>query len=163
MISSLPLSFFCLINYGEFPDSSSLLFNQLSSPHSFFPKAAFICVITSLRSLALKMLLPATMQLAPLSTANSILSKFNPPSTWMSMLGSFCRIYFTFGIISSMNFCPPNPGSTVITKILSIRPSSARLISSGGSWVAGLMLTPTLVSEALTFSHNYLRLFVATS
>lgn len=47
---------------------------------------------------------------------------------------------FTFGIISSMNFCPPNPGSTVITKAISIWLAHGAKYSTV---VPGLIARPT--------------------
>lgn len=47
---------------------------------------------------------------------------------------------FTFGIMSSMNFCPPKPGSTVITRAMSIWFAHG---ASCSTVVPGLMATPT--------------------
>ena len=49
-------------------------------------------------------------------------------------------LLFTFGIISSMNFCPPNPGSTVITKAISIWLAHGAKYSTE---VPGLIARPT--------------------
>ena len=46
----------------------------------------------------------------------------------------------TFGIMSCMNFCPPKPGSTVITNTMSTLSTYGRTCSTG---VAGLMAMPT--------------------
>lgn len=46
----------------------------------------------------------------------------------------------TFGIMSSINFCPPKPGSTVITSAMSIWLAHG---ASSSTVVPGLMATPT--------------------
>ena len=46
----------------------------------------------------------------------------------------------TFGIMSGMNFCPPKPGSMVITRIMSTRETKGTTSSTG---VPGLMPIPT--------------------
>ena len=46
----------------------------------------------------------------------------------------------TFGIISGINFCPPKPGSMVITRTMSTRETKGITSSTG---VPGLMPIPT--------------------
>ena len=46
----------------------------------------------------------------------------------------------TFGIMSGMNFCPPKPGSMVITRTMSTRETKGTTSSTG---VPGLMPIPT--------------------
>ena len=46
----------------------------------------------------------------------------------------------TFGIMSGMNFCPPKPGSMVITRTMSTRETKGITSSTG---VPGLMPIPT--------------------
>ncbi len=119
--------------------------------------AYFIFVIASLRSFAPKILLPATIQFAPWEAAFFVVYSFSPPSTWISISDKFSRSCFIFGSVSSINFCAPKPGSTVITNILSMRPSLARSINYAGTGVAGLILTPVEILCYLIFLRNYLR------
>ena len=65
-----------------------------------------------------KQLLPATMTLAPLSAAASMVLGPKPPSTSMSRVGWRWRRDATLGIMSDMNFWPPKPGSTVMTRAI---------------------------------------------
>lgn len=67
------------------------------------------------------------------------------------MLGSTLRIYFTLGIMSSMNFCAPNPGSTVMTNILSMSPYLLSSTKVYGRGVPGLILTPAAILCYLIF------------
>jgi hypothetical protein len=60
---------------------------------------------------------PATMTLAPAAAADLTVVEFSPPSTWMSKRGYSSRSFAIFGSIAVKNGCPPNPASTVITKI----------------------------------------------
>ena len=46
----------------------------------------------------------------------------------------------TFGIMSGMNFCPPKPGSMVITRTMSTRETKGTTSSTG---IPGLMPIPT--------------------
>ena len=48
----------------------------------------------------------------------------------------------TFGIISAMNFCPPNPGSTVMISTISTRLTNGSTDSTG---VFGFTPTPTFI------------------
>lgn len=48
----------------------------------------------------------------------------------------------TFGIISAMNFCPPNPGSTVMISTISTRSTNGSTDSTG---VFGFTPTPTFI------------------
>lgn len=72
-----------------------------------------------------------------------------PPSTSISMSGNFSLKYLTFGIISAINFCPPNPGSTVITRIISTRSAYGTTTSTA---VLGLMAIPTCGGIMITFA-----------
>ena len=56
---------------------------------------------------------------------------------------------YTFGIMSAMNFWPPNPGSTVIIRIISTSSTNGKTDSTG---VLGLTPIPTL--KAVTYSHQ---------
>lgn len=58
---------------------------------------------------------------------------------------SIVNVTSTFGIISSMNFCPPNPGSTVITKAMSIWLAHGAKYSTV---VPGLIAKPTYRRES---------------
>lgn len=51
-----------------------------------------------------------------------------------------CAHKHTFGIMSSINVCPPNPGSTVITKAISICPAHG---ANSSTVVPGLIARPT--------------------
>ena len=63
--------------------------------------------------------------------------------------------YGTFGIISAMNFCPPNPGSTVMIRTMSTRVTNGRTDSTG---VFGLTPTPTFIPAFFICSINALGL-----
>ena len=71
---------------------------------------------------------PATIASAPASTASAALSPFCPPSTSIHGSSPFDaqsrRSSRIFGSISGRNFCPPNPGLTVITRTTSQRCST---------------------------------------
>lgn len=133
--------------------------------HQFFSipllkcsSAAFVIfAMVYFRSLAPKILLPATIQFAPDSAASFVVSSLSPPSTWISISGNCFRIYFTLGSTSAINFCAPKPGYTVITRILSISPSLARSIKIFGTGVAGLILTPAAILCYFIFCKNCLR------
>ena len=62
--------------------------------------------------------------------------------TLISTIRSRCHTVFTFGIISAMNFCPPNPGSTVIISTISTRSTNGSTDSTG---VFGFTPTPTFI------------------
>nr|AFK39028.1 unknown [Medicago truncatula] len=59
------------------------------------------------------------MQFAPADAATSMVEGPKPPSTSMSSDGYFFLSIRTLSIISGINFCPPNPGSTVMTRTIS--------------------------------------------
>ena len=72
-------------------------------------------------SLAPKMADPETSTLAPFDAQSSAFLAETPPSTSMNTVFEMARISATFSRQSSMNFCPPKPGSTVITRTMSLR------------------------------------------
>lgn len=74
--------------------------------------------------------LPATKQFAPFQAATTMFSRLIPPSTCISISGSLSLQQRTLGSISAINFCPPNPGSTVMIKILSNKLFLARVSSN---------------------------------
>jgi hypothetical protein len=69
-----------------------------------------------------------------------------PPSTSRMIRGAIRSIislaFWIFGIMLLMNFCPPNPGLTVIIRS---RSTSGRISSTRARGVAGLMETPGLI------------------
>ncbi len=54
----------------------------------------------------------------------------------------------TFDIISSINFCPPNPGSTVITSTMSTLSRKGTTVSTG---VPGFMAIPAYIKRGLKY------------
>ena len=62
--------------------------------------------------------------------------------TLISTIRSQYHTIFTFGIISAMNFCPPNPGSTVMISTISTRSTNGSTDSTG---VFGFTPTPTFI------------------
>merc|ERR1719203_2200899 len=66
----------------------------------------------------------------------------------MFKCGWFDRRYLTFDIMSDMNFCPPNPGSTVIIKIISASATKSSTVMTG---VLGLRPIPTFIPASLIF------------
>ena len=76
---------------------------------------------------SLKIVDPETRIFAPACFAKEQFSKLIPPSISMSTLNPFDFIIslscFVFYNTSGINFCPPNPGSTLIirTKSISLR------------------------------------------
>mmetsp|Transcript_43085 Transcript_43085/g.122120 ORF Transcript_43085/g.122120 Transcript_43085/m.122120 type:complete len:259 (+) Transcript_43085:977-1753(+) len=83
-----------------------------------------ISLMTASGSSALKIAVPATIAFAPAAAAIFVVSTVSPPSTSMVSEGYLARAVLTLSIMSSMNFCPPKPGSTVMTSNVSIRPES---------------------------------------
>lgn len=111
-------------------------------------------LIINARSWAPNIELPATKQFAPLSAAIFAVYIFIPPSTWISISGNLYLHYLTLFIIPDINDWPPNPGSTVIIKNLSINPFSANETNYSSIWVYGLTLTPTAISYSFILLHN---------
>ena len=74
-------------------------------------------------SLAPYTALPATSTSAPAATTWRAVTGSTPPSTSRWQAGLYWSIYWRmaaiFGSWSAMNFWPPKPGSTVITRIRS--------------------------------------------
>ena len=62
---------------------------------------------------------------------------------------SIWRIFFTLGIMSAMNFWPPKPGSTVITRIISTRSIKGSTALAG---VLGFTTTPAFLPLAWILS-----------
>ena len=53
--------------------------------------------------------------------------------------------------MSAMNFCPPNPGSTVITRTISTSSTNGKTASTG---VLGLIPIPTFAKKNKTKQKN---------
>lgn len=53
--------------------------------------------------------------------------------------------------MSAMNFCPPNPGSTVITRTISTSSTNGKTASTG---VLGLIPIPTFTKKNKTKKHR---------
>mmetsp|Transcript_4769 Transcript_4769/g.9921 ORF Transcript_4769/g.9921 Transcript_4769/m.9921 type:complete len:202 (-) Transcript_4769:99-704(-) len=90
-------------------------------------------------------------QLAPARAHSPIVSAvaFTPPSTSMSTSRprstTHLRILRTFAVMVGMNFCPPNPGLTVMTSTWSTRSKTFSIISAG---VCGFSATDGLPPAA---------------
>ena len=86
---------------------------------------------------------PATNVSAPTSAQRSTVSTDTPPSTWIHTsrfaADTSLRTAAIFGSTRSRNFCPPKPGSTVISSTMSTSPSIVAQASIG---VAGFSATP---------------------
>ncbi|EME28972.1 uncharacterized protein Gasu_35470 [Galdieria sulphuraria] len=70
-----------------------------------------------------KMALPATAILAPALATCSIVLGAIPPSTSIFNSGNRFRRKATLDTVSGINFCPPKPGSTVMTNTISTQPA----------------------------------------
>ena len=62
------------------------------------------------------------------------------------------KITLTFGIMSSINFWPPNPGSTVMTRAISTCPAQG---ASSSTVVPGLIAMPTCQNNHNIFTKVY--------
>ena len=84
------------------------------------------------------------MTFAPAFRTTSTFSRTIPPSTSMSVsrfrLFSIARASRIFLVLVSIYFCPPKPGSTVITRSISIRSRYGR---ASCTLVDGLIAIPT--------------------
>src|SRR3954447_21723814 len=92
---------------------------------------------------------PATNTSAPASAQRAIVVSSTPPSTCTqtecSPSRTSARARAIFGSTTSRNRCPPKPGSTVISRTMSI---SGRRSASGSTGVAGLRATPARAPPA---------------
>ena len=70
----------------------------------------------------------------------TIQARYSSKQVWVRPGIEGTRTPLTFGIMSCMNFCPPKPGSMVITRTMSTRETKGTTSSTG---VPGLMPIPT--------------------
>ena len=86
---------------------------------------------------------PATNAVAPASFNCEMVSASTPPSTSSQAddlnASSFWRISATLPMDSGMNFCPPNPGFTLITNTKSASPKTGSIAAMA---VPGFNTTP---------------------
>src|SRR6185437_4496547 len=98
----------------------------------------------------LKVAVPATRTSAPASRASCAVSTVMPPSTSRSMRRPLVSMRRRRArILSSceaMNFCPPKPGLTLITRM---RSTKSRTLSTASTGVAGLSETPAFLPSDL--------------
>eukprot|EP00871_Galdieria_phlegrea_P004202 jgi/Galph1/4783/GphlegSOOS_G3495.1 len=97
--------------------------NNIFESYCPFRKASFRIEMTSVGLSAPNTALPATATFAPaLATWPMVLGEI-PPSTSIFNSGKQLRSFSTLGTTSGINFCPPKPGSTVMTKTISTSPA----------------------------------------
>ena len=109
--------------------------------------------IAKVLSGAEKTVFPATRTLAPAFLTTDAFSKLIPPSISskisLPLASMILRILSTLGNTSAMNFWPPKPGKTLITKIISQLKISFSTASTG---VSGLITKPHFTPQALISS-----------
>ena len=115
--------------------------------------------IIAARSSALKTALPATITFAPAALISSTFSAVTPPSISKSIsfpLSSIiARISRNLSSADGINFCPPKPGKTLITSIISHIKITSRILSTG---VSGLITAPHFTPVDLINSNTSFRL-----
>lgn len=78
------------------------------------------------------------------------------------MFGYLSRSALTLGIISGWNFCPPKPGSTVITSTMSTL-SASQSACTASPGVPGLSATPARIPAARALSASPAASLVAST
>src|SRR5688572_6572677 len=119
--------------------------------HEETAAASFKALVAAAGSDVLKMAEPATTISTPASTARAMFDRSMPPSISIGAFllparSSIPRIAVTFCRLFGMNFCPPKPGFTDITRMKSTSPAISSRAAAG---VDGLSTTPALTPRLL--------------
>ena len=118
----------------------------LLSLYIFYPVFSNWIFFFKFPPFSLKIVVPETNISTPACIAIFEFSKLIPPSISIWALSFFASISYlkilTFSKVSGINFCPPNPGFTLITKTKSIRFKTGNTLSIE---VSGLRDTPAFL------------------